>query len=871
MPVPVYKIKIYMSTTLKLKSPHKRFLILISSFLLLFSSCSLAAEPETSTDNSGPVSQYSVDGGVAENYEKNLTWGEKGHLYIHYMRPNAKSKDYDEWGVWIWQKAPRDQEGSLWGAVKDDFLNTVPYPMSRTRMKNIGGSGKDTDAFGTVYDIDMTREDIVDGRNGKPVSFDKANRVGFLIINLASMNGQSKWMSDGGADVYIEDFQSHWREDGSMHIFLSQGYCSDYTFIAGTKQEANPTLKDTTGNYRSKYTPIADAYKNRYPSTSSELKKIGIGYEIFVASFRDSDGDGMGDIRGIIDSLDYLKNDLKVQCIWMTPVFKCESYHGYDVTDYYQIDSRFGDIVDFEELVEECKERDIKLILDLVVNHTSRSNVWFVNSERANVSTDLLLDRVIKWRDIYHWKYLGDTVPYYDIDKKEYTSVKVEKHPDWHRDGDSNYFYYSKFGKDMPELNYDNQDARDLFIQVANFWLDKGVDGYRLDATKHIYMKDESEGNEGDIYASDIVAKKVTYDDELLEYISRPYDYTSNVTKNIAFWKEFAFSIKEDHPTAFLIGENLDGYGARIAPYYQALDSQFDFSNYYHIDEWALRKLDGHTTGKYSVDQEADSYYFYSRNNDDSVIDTIRNYPTGHRSDFVNSAFTSNHDLHRVLNHSSANSFTPMNVTNEKGYTMRDNKGKTIKFTSSKVEGNLVEQGKAKVTAAMSILNGGLSFIYYGDEIGMSSNTDSHVDTYHTPDYEDIWFRQPFKWGDEKITTGYSFGKYEVKWDLHNEVLLKGLDEQKKDPASMYSFYKALCEIKEKFGTSQKFEGDIYNIRDVVYWRVTGDNGTFHVYINTTSSQKSIVTAGTEFWYASANGEECTKSFIQGYSAVVTK
>ena len=178
---------------------------------------------------------------------------------------------------------------------------------------------------------------------------------------------------------------------------------------------------------------------------------MGAGYQIFVASFKDSNGDGVGDIRGIINSLDYLE-DLGVQALWLTPIQKSDSYHGYDISDYYAVDKRFGTVDDYRELIYKAHERGMKVLMDLVLNHTSKSNVWFTNSQWGRVDAA----SNINWRDIYNWKYETDIIDKYfpadaDHPYSGYYQVTVKQdaessNPSWYRDGESHYYYYGKFG-----------------------------------------------------------------------------------------------------------------------------------------------------------------------------------------------------------------------------------------------------------------------------------------------------------------------------------------------------------------------------------------------------------------------------------------
>lgn len=200
-------------------------------------------------------------------------------------------------------------------------------------------------------------------------------------------------------------------------------------------------------------------------------------YQIFVGSFSDSDGDGIGDIRGIIDRLDYLNDgdvnrgkDLGVQGIWLSPIFSSPTYHKYDADDYYKIDEDFGTEADLKELVDLCHQRNVKVILDLVINHTSIENQWFEQFKEA--------------------RRTGDTESkYYDY----YTCVDSSS-----MKGGSSYgglgfddlWYECNFDSRMPELNFDSPAVREDILSLAKYYLDLGIDGFRFDAVKYIYYGD---------------------------------------------------------------------------------------------------------------------------------------------------------------------------------------------------------------------------------------------------------------------------------------------------------------------------------------------------------------------------------------------
>jgi glycosidase len=192
-------------------------------------------------------------------------------------------------------------------------------------------------------------------------------------------------------------------------------------------------------------------------------------YELFVRSFYDSDGDGVGDFQGIIEKLDYLNDgnpntetDLGITAIWLMPMMESPSYHGYDVTDYYKTEPDYGSMADFEAFLDEAHARGIKVIIDLVLNHTSKQHPWFTQS--ANNSNG--------FRDWYIW---SDTNPGFPGPWGQGV---------WHGNGGD--YYYGLFWSGMPDLNYEHQAVKDEMFNVANFWLDKGVDGFRLDAIKYL-------------------------------------------------------------------------------------------------------------------------------------------------------------------------------------------------------------------------------------------------------------------------------------------------------------------------------------------------------------------------------------------------
>jgi alpha-amylase len=185
-------------------------------------------------------------------------------------------------------------------------------------------------------------------------------------------------------------------------------------------------------------------------------------YEIFVRSFQDSDGDGIGDFNGITERLDYLQ-DLGIRGIWLMPIFPSPSYHGYDVTNYYAVNAEYGKMDDFEHLLEEAHERGIRVIIDLVINHTSAQHEWFKQA----------LDNDPQYADWYVW---SDTDP---------GGVGPWGQTVWYK-GSNGEHYYAVFWDQMPDLNFKTPAVQQEVEKITSFWLkDVGVDGFRLDGARY--------------------------------------------------------------------------------------------------------------------------------------------------------------------------------------------------------------------------------------------------------------------------------------------------------------------------------------------------------------------------------------------------
>ncbi|MEK6268305.1 MAG: alpha-glucosidase, partial [Planococcus sp. (in: firmicutes)] len=202
--------------------------------------------------------------------------------------------------------------------------------------------------------------------------------------------------------------------------------------------------------------------------------KEAIVYQVYPRSFMDSNGDGLGDINGVTSKLDYLK-DMGIDVIWICPMYKSPNDdNGYDISDYQAILEEFGTMADFERLMEEVHARGMKLIIDLVINHTSDEHPWFLesSSSRNNPKRDWYVwrDEPLNWESIFGG-------------------------PAWEYDEKTQQYYLHIFSKKQPDLNWENPEVRKELYKMINWWIDKGIDGYRVDAISHI--KKEYANTEG--------------------------------------------------------------------------------------------------------------------------------------------------------------------------------------------------------------------------------------------------------------------------------------------------------------------------------------------------------------------------------------
>lgn len=309
-------------------------------------------------------------------------------------------------------------------------------------------------------------------------------------------------------------------------------------------------------------------------------------YEIFVYSYYDSDGDGIGDLNGIIEKLDYLNDgndktdsDLGVNGIWLTPICPSTTYHKYDVTDYMAIDLQYGSMEDFESLIATAHDKHINVITDMVINHTSSKHPWFIEATgylKGLSATDEPNSADCPYVNFYHFS-------------------KERKDNTWYQIEGTEYYYEGSFWSEMPDLNLSDATLMAELKDIMAFWIDKGVDGFRMDAPLH-YEETDTEFNTG-------VLKKL-------------YDYCKGIKPDIYMVSEVWAS-----------EQTIEDYYTSLTP------SMFDF-DFAQGEGDIIMTAWGRETAKTFVERMIDNDAARRANN----------------PDYINASFITNHDMSRIYN-----------------------------------------------------------------------------------------------------------------------------------------------------------------------------------------------------------------------------
>ena len=401
-------------------------------------------------------------------------------------------------------------------------------------------------------------------------------------------------------------------------------------------------------------------------------------YEIFVYSFYDSDGDGIGDLNGVTEKLDYVA-DLGCNGIWLMPIMPSPTYHKYDVIDYKEVDPEYGTLDDFRNLTKAAHEKGIRVIIDFVINHSSSKNAWFKQA------CDYL-------------KTLGenDTPNPEDCPYVEYYHFSREKvNSTWYKVNGSDFFYEGQFWSEMPDLNLANEELRRELESVADLWIDAGVDGFRMDAPLHF--------EEGDS----------AFNCEVLSWL---YEYC-----------------KSKNPDFYMVSEVWDSKSS-IETYYE-LSKTPSFFNF------PTSQMEGSILSTVMGNMPADKFMTI-------MVGYQNDYKSGN-PDYIDAPFITNHDQGR-----------PCNILQSDPDAM-------------KFAGGLL--------CTMS----GNPFIYYGEEVGMKSKGNKDENK-----------RLPMNWSLGDIE-GKTKGPKDA--DKGIEQSFPGVDEQAKDPDSIYNYYKRALAMRNTF------------------------------------------------------------------------
>ncbi|MBR1390375.1 MAG: alpha amylase [Lachnospiraceae bacterium] len=459
-------------------------------------------------------------------------------------------------------------------------------------------------------------------------------------------------------------------------------------------------------------------------------------YEIFVASFYDSDGDGMGDLNGVTEKLDYIQ-DMGFTGIWLMPVMPAPSYHKYDTTDYRDIDEAYGTLEDFENLLRECHERGIYVVIDFVINHSSNQHPWFL--EACDYLSNLPEGQE---PDAQECPY----VEYYHFSREQVNSSYAEI-------PGGGWYYEAVFYYTQPDLNWENEAVREEFDEITKFWVDLGVDGFRVDAAMHFNDSDTEEN---------------------LEILNRLY--TCGLSVN---------------PDFYMVSE-VWANESTVAKYYESLTpSMFNFDTC-SAEGKLVRAAKGSSDATKLVHAMLDYQETFSAEN----------------PDYIDAPFLTNHDQVRVANNLQSN------------------------------------ENDLKMACGLLMMMSGNPFVYYGEEIGMSSKGTKDENK-----------RLPMLWSD---TDKIGMTEKPEGADDGIESAFPAVDEQLEDPNSLLNYYKRALRLRNE--NPEIARGTITIVEslcegDQAVITKTYDGSTIGIVYNTSDDTLELSLAGTELTDMELRGE----------------
>ena len=524
-------------------------------------------------------------------------------------------------------------------------------------------------------------------------------------------------------------------------------------------------------------------------------------YEIFVRAFRDSNGDSIGDFKGVEEMVPYLA-DLGITGIWLMPITDSNSEHCYNVRNYYEVNSQYGTMEEFQSMLDTCHKYGIKVIMDLVVNHCGSDNVWFEEALKGPVLED--------GSENPYWSYFtfvpsdakfvektadeihNDEVLY----EKEHGSLEgLEKEYPLYdnatygptqtvwRESETlpEYKYIGIFGDGMPDLNYSSEALQEDIKNVAKFWLDKGIDGFRLDAARHVF---------GDFYSN-------IYND----YISG---------ENQAFWEDFRSDIVAEYPNAYLVGEVWEKNTDNMVPFISegALDSTFDFNLANKIYEAVSNESTAYDPSAVAPENQL------SKENDLNLVSDLvsfyNKFGEASNYNFIDCPFSTNHDQNRIMSLFKYQ-FDPEAADINTANPLRDESEQLILREDADKA-----MDHAKVASSLLLTMPGRPFIYYGEEVGLDGMKPDSSLRECMP-----WFEEPFE-ADGSAKEGLAnYG--ETLYSLGGEASVEAQIDQ---PDSLYAHYKEVIHARKRIPALMNGDIDEYDLGSqqiVSYIRMTKD------------------------------------------------
>lgn len=463
--------------------------------------------------------------------------------------------------------------------------------------------------------------------------------------------------------------------------------------------------------------------------------KQAVIYQIYTKSFQDSDGDGIGDLRGIITRLDYLEK-LGVDILWISPIYQSPNAdNGYDISNYYEIMETFGDMGDFDELLEKAHNRDIKIVLDMVVNHTSDEHSWFLTAKES---------RTNEYRDFYIWKDRTKDCP-------PNNWIGMFGGSTWKYDDTTEQYYLHLFSEKQPDLNWENKKVRESVYDIMNWWVEKGIDGFRMDVINFI-SKDMTFPNGVDGNGK-----------PFFENGPRIHEFLQEMNQNVVNNNEI-----------LMIGEMPDVTTKEAQLYTdnerKELDMVFSFE---HVE------LGYGKYGKWSVDEWKLT----------DLKKVVKRWQTDLSDIGWNSLYWSNHDQPRAVSRF-GNDTEKYRVLSAKmlAICLHMQKGTPFIYQGEEIGMTNTWFDTIEEYQDIEILNG------YNDycESGLITE-DEFLEAAYAHGRESA--RVPMAW-DDSINGGFSTG---IPWIRpHKEYKKINAKMNLEDPNSIYNFYKKLIELRHK-------------------------------------------------------------------------